>query len=344
MRLVFSKLREQNFKNGSVWSTAMLIACGLYTSASLGSGPPVSYGQWSASGGAITDTACGSAGVSCDLIAEGDGFRYEYVETAEGTFSRMILTDSGASGDSSTLAFASENFAPFLQRSGTSSAFEFPGSGLIAQGVAGQQVVRDGAMDSSAEIQRGFARDLSTAGLANEAQAAEAWGIKLLQTNVDADVTSGFSAVVYNEVNNFPASTPDSDEVRGRAVDVWQTVTDASTGEKQEFDYRTREGYKGWHFFLCCTDPLTKGGSVTLDGTTVSWTAGEAVSAVWVGTNIGGDPFGYESVSDSTTASQSSLTDMGPFDWQASSSDDMNWPLNTWFAPLDPSRTSPPSF
>ena len=342
---VFARLRGRNFREGSSWSKAAIIAAfAFYTSTSLASGPPVSYGQWSASGGTISDSACGGVGVSCTLIAEDDGFRYEYIETPDGTFSRLILTDSGASGDSSTLSFASENFTPFLQRFGNSSAFELPGSGLIAQGVAGQQVIRDGSMESSAEIQRGFARDLSTAGLGSEEQATNAWGIKLLQTNVDPDITSGFSAIVYNEVNTLPAATPDSDAVRGKAIDIWQTVTDTTTGDKQEFDYRTREGYKGWHFFLCCTDPLTKGGSVTLDGTTVSWAPGEAVSAVWIGSNINGDLFGYESVSDSTTASQSSLTDTGPFSWQASSSADMNWPLNTWLAPLDPSRTSPPSF
>jgi len=328
-----------------ILSKAIIIASfGFYVSVSWGAGAPVSYGQWTASGGTITDSAC-SGGVTCDLIAEDNGFRYEFVETPDGTFSRLILTDTFATGDMSTLSFASENFAPFLQRTGTSGAFEFPGSGLISQGLAAQQVVRDtAALESSIELQRGFARDIKTTGLTGgEAQAAEAWGTKLLQTNSDAGITSGFSALVYNEVTSFPAASPDSDEVRGKAVDVWQTVTDTDTGEKQEFDFRTREGYKGWHWFLCCTDPLTKGGSVTLDGTTVSWIAGGAVSAVWIGSNIT-DLFGYEAVTGSTSASETSLGDTGPFDWQALSSDDMNWPLNPWFAPPDGSRAVPPSF
>ena len=340
---VFAGLPGRYCREESKWPQALIIAaCGFYASTSLGAGAPVSYGQWSASSGIITDSACGG-GVTCDLIAQGDGFRYEYVETPDGTFSRLILTDTGVSGDISSLPFASENFTPFLMRPADSGDFLFPTSGLIAQGLAMQQVVRDGAMDSSAELQRGFARDIKIANLTNEAQAAEAWGTKLFQTNSDAGMSSGFSALVYNEVNGFPAPTPDSDEVRGKAVDVWQTVTDVSSGEKQEFDYRTREGYKGWHWFLCCTNTLTKGGSVTLDGTTVSWVAGGAVNAVWVGSNING-LFGYESVSGSTSASESSLIDTGPFDWQALSSNDMNWPLNPWFAPPDSSRTAPPSF
>ncbi|MFQ5469146.1 MAG: hypothetical protein ACE5EH_02440 [Gammaproteobacteria bacterium] len=346
-----------------------LMLSGVTVPAAFAAGPPVSYGSWSVNTGTITDTVCGTAGVACSGTTVDDGFRYETVNTADGTFMRLIVTDVGATGDSATLPFVNEVYTPFLTRATAAGAFTFASSGLIAQGVAASQVIRDATLESSAKIQRGFAKDITQFALPNTAQAyQDAWSLQLAQsqanTTAAGTVTDNFAAVIYNGVISGGQILPDSDVVRGKAIDVWQTLdsTDPGTGEvtQQKFDKRIRAGRTGWSWFGTQPYNVTNGGSATLGGTTVSWAATEHVDATWIGayTQGGGGYVGVERVDTFSDVAGTVLTgsasqtqvgaDVGvtaPVDWPVSATADMNWTLNaaTNIA-VDPSRQAAPTF
>jgi hypothetical protein len=258
----------------------------------------------------------------------------------------MILTEPLATGDASNLAFSNEVYTPLLMRADASGAFAFS-SGLIAQGVASEQIIRDAALQSTVDIQRGFARGLSLSGLSSTDEAAAAWAVNISENISDQNLVQGFNAIVYTEVNSFPASTPESDIIRGRIVDLWQTISDPVTGQQQKFDARMRSGYMGWEWFSFTPNyPVTLGDSATLGGSTVSWAAGDPVDVVWVASDFGNVQTGYQSVSNgSTTVTEFQQASTGPFDWPVVSSADLNWPLadNGIGAP-DASRLAPPTF
>jgi len=359
-----------------VVATAAIALCTLATVAVLDAqaagptappGPPIAYGQWNVTNGIINDTACSAADVSCSPITSDNGFRYELVNTPLGQFARMILTERAATCVESTCNFSTETFTPMMMRAASSGDFLLSDGNTVAQGIASRQVIRDasGQLESTAEIQRGFARKVvfspgpptgdpsqqpppgtatgASAPLTDE-EYRKAWSTKLKQVvkedSSSTKLVSGFSAVTYTEVNQFPASEINTDIVRGRLIDVWQGVTDKSTGQTQKLDYRVREGNTGWTFFcaeqwgIACPPPVTNGGSIQLDSTLVTWNAGDRIAATWLGSDLGG-VLGTTTVAATdqftgvtTSGRVQSFGDPQPVNWPSDPAADLNWPVS----------------
>lgn len=388
-------------------------------------GPPMGYDQWTtvvgtgaqAGQAVIQNTAtneCATGTFTCTLIAEDDGWRYELVATDTGEqYTRMIMTEAGADGGlgaggvggdptagigaGNDLAFTTETYTPM--RGGTTADFVYAPDqttlGLVAQGIAARQELQSVSAGadfvSTAEIQRGFARDVQATNealgikdggstpsdsllvacgfvgdwnagpggptptqiMCAEALGEQAWDVKLTQTISDTanGMQSGFSNVIYNELPDVSTRGVNTNIVRGRVTDIWQDVTDISTGEAVNFDYRAREGRTGFKWYcgmgiVCGPYLVTKGGSLTLDGTTVSWSAADAVSVAWLGSDL--SPMGYIRLSTPTETVVDQLVVPGvPADWPTALDADLNWPLepnvSDPFAASAP-RTLPPAF
>ena len=335
MYLLKDATNEQNTFHRIAKSQALIlatiIAAGspMIASADPGhTGPPITYGQWNAtldlSGKSVvndTSVECGTAGWTCKTIAEDDGFLYQEVQTADGeTYTRMINLDPGSVGDASTLGFSSESYTARQERNNNNDwTFADDNSlALAAQGLASRQIIRDGALDTTVELQNGFARGLMGVnnGVSTPADALESWcaandplnadcakdlaqkgwNVKITQTIQDAELDSDFSNIIWYETpNNAFVSAIQTTIPRGNMLDIAQTVTDTASGGQEKFDIRKREGNTGYEwfcggFFTCNPDyNLTTGGSVTLGGTTKTWAAEAFIRGLWIGSTMGGD-------------------------------------------------------
>ena len=309
-------------------------------------GPPIDYGQWSIVGGTVNDTACTDPNVDCTPIASEDGFRYELITTPNGQFTRTIMTDPGGlSGDETSLEFSTESYTPLLTRASTSGDSALP-DGSVAQGLAARQIVRDaaGTMESLAEIQRGFARavpsfgGVSSSGQLGEVLSDQAWSTKiqqrLSQTSAGGTLTSGTNILTYTDLPSGPAGSIETNQVRGQIVDVWQDLTDSSTGTTQSFDHRERSGDTGWAFFCLnpfvpCPPSITNGGTVNMtNGESVTWAAGDAVTGTWIGSEIGG-VFSLTEVSSSGNGTARYVgSDTTANGWPVAVEADLNWPID----------------
>lgn len=386
-------VREKYFK---LAGSAALLSISFSLAAQ--TGPPVGYGQWSASGGVISDTACSDPNVTCTPIASGDGFRYELVETPIGQFSRMIMTEVGVTGNATTLDYSAETYA-VMNTWGSGATFAdvfLPGPNpnpllnAISQGIASRQIIRDpnSAFETSTEIQTGFARDTKFfPSFSSPTDLINAWSIKIVQTDSSAGMDNGFSMIDYRGLTDPGAwgalTVLNSDERIGRIMDIWQTVTDTATGQQQKFDHRDRGGIAGYEWATntggqacvpdinaanCIQPKITTDNTATplmINGTPVSWTVGQEVTATWIGGNMGGPvgvtrftvrdvptyvantPRDYIGGPVVTTAREIHMANPNPADWQTGATADLNWKFNGTipdpFATTNP-RTQAPSF
>ncbi|RMH17650.1 MAG: hypothetical protein D6698_08090 [Gammaproteobacteria bacterium] len=169
---------------------------------------PIAYGQWSASLAAdgktsvISDTAtnpCQTGGASCTVIAEGDGFLYRHVVIGNEEYSQMIMLDSAATGDASTLGFSHEVYTPMQLRTQSNVNINAQNGGpwvfandnttyaRAAQGIASRTIIQDANLFMDAEIQRGFARDIigqnNASGFSIADPLSSATGLAVAQSN-----------------------------------------------------------------------------------------------------------------------------------------------------------------
>lgn len=310
-------------------ATILLSGTTLISNADPGhTGPPIAYGQWNAtldiSGKSVvndTSVECGTTGWTCKTIAEDDGFLYQEVRTADGeTYTRMINLDPGSVGDASTLGYSAESYTARMERNNNDDwTFANDNSlALAAQGLASRQIIRDGSLDTTVELQNGFARGLlgRNSGIGTESDALDAWctvndpgnpdcakdlaqqgwNVKIVQAIHDGELDADFSNLIWYETPNTATATAiQTTNPRGNMLDIAQTVTDTLTGSQEKFDIRKREGNTGYEwfcggFFACNPDyNLTTGGSITLGGTTKTWNATDFVRGLWIGSTMGSD-------------------------------------------------------
>jgi hypothetical protein len=263
--------------------------------------PPVPYGEWSVTNGAVdTSVSCANTGVTCKTVASDNGFIYEEVSTPYYNFLRLILTDANATGVPTNLGFTSETYTPF--------ALATDG---IAQGIASKQVVRDAADNFvlDAEVQKGHMRGL------NAATADDMYSTKISQSMSNAEMSGVFSFTNYTSFATGQSTTPDTDNERGRKLDISEQVLIGNPGDatkQQTFVQRQRSGDAGngapfpfpgapqvpiqftvnnsGNYFA--TAPITTAGSMTLPVTsngrattgtnTVAWASGNDIVTTWI--------------------------------------------------------------
>jgi len=264
---------------------------------------------------------------------------------AEGIAARQEIQSTVTGGDFVSTAEIQRGFARGVQATnealGIKDGGSTPGNPMLAEcGYTGDWNAGPGG-PTSAQI------------MCAEALAAQAWDIKLEQTISDTatGMDAGFSNIVYNELPDVSTRGVSTNIVRGRVTDIWQDVTDTATGQTQKYDYRAREGRTGFSWYcgmgvVCGPYNLTKGGSITLGGTALSWNATDPVSVVWMGSDL--SSMGFTRASTPTdTAVESIFVPIVPSTWPTAVDADLNWPLDPYLAdPFAASvpRTSPPVF
>ncbi len=395
------RTRTTPAKYSSLLIAAAFLTAPLMATADPGhTGPPIAYGQWNAtldlSGKSVvndTSVECGTTGWTCKTIAEDDGFLYQEVRTADGeTYTRMINLDPGSVGDASTLGYSSESYTARQERNNNND-FTFADDNslaLVAQGLASRQIIRDGAMDTTVELQNGFARGLMArnSGFGSESDpitawcnandpgnlecardlAQKGWNVKITQAIHDAEIDADFSNILYYDTPSGPQSAVQTNNLRGKIMDIAQVVTDTPTGAQEKFDIRKRQGRTGYEWFCggffapCNADfDLTTGGSITLAGTTKTWNAQDFVRAAWIGSTMGSDA-GFMLTTANTVDTNGTgsgearevLINTAPTSpdatWQTGPFYDLNWPVMTTNIP-DPfaghaasARTTSPTF
>ncbi|RMD78704.1 MAG: hypothetical protein D6809_05260 [Gammaproteobacteria bacterium] len=332
--------------------------------------PPFAYDQWSANNGTIdasVGTPCqngitsglgmqtNGAGTCANIVSD-NGMLYQVVEAQIGSttykFLRMILTDPNATGDATTLPFATETIIPWATASSGAK-----------QGIVSKQIVRDTAsgLEQTALLQRGVnptwdpsmrILDPATGGIVSDPELM--YNIDLTQTLNSAGPDSSLSSSFHYRNWTDTASagfTPDSNAVSGHRLEMGQDVTFVNAspaGNHQKFDFRELGGWKGFGTWPGATNAPVYGTqgqqySMALGGTTVTWQAGtsggggwwygggnptaDTVRSTWIGQNINAtNPFGHQSIEvlanpSTGTAYQkasisSDLTQTGPFAWE----------------------------
>lgn len=300
--------------------------------------PPVPYGGWSATNGAIDTTAsCSGAGITCNTLTEGNGMIQQQITTPDYEYIRLIVVDPTATGSAGDLAFLSESVIPFaLNNDG------------VSQGLASQQIVRDsaGGLESVAEIQTGHMkfnnpalRNVFDQSFGQDTTAEERWNTRLSQTLNQGDLSSSFDFTNYTQFATGQAATPDTSEVIGFKLDMDQilTLTDPNSTDPaptQNFVQRQRGGVQGNSTFTfpggagyLAGEPITPAGTMTLGGTTVAWAQGDTVKTTFLnqggtpGANIGLVGFTYQGVQNLSNDTQSSQFLFGdadsPFGWDS---------------------------
>jgi len=320
---------------------------------------------------AAADGGLGAGGVGGDPTA-GIGAGNELAFTTE-TYTPMrggTTADFVYAPDQTTLGLVAQGIAARQEIQSTVTGGDFVSTAEIQRGFArGVQAtnealgIKDGGSTPSDPFlaECGFVGDWNAGPggptpaqiMCAEALGEQAWDIKLTQTVSDPanGMQSGFSNVIYNELPDVSTRGVNTNIVRGRVTDVWQDVTDTASGQAVKFDYRAREGRTGFKWYcgmgvVCGPYLVTKGGSLTLDGTTVSWNATDEVSVAWIGSDL--SPMFYTRVSTATDTAVDQLFAPGiPASWPAATDADLNWPLEPYvsdpFAASAP-RTLPPAF
>ncbi len=271
---------------------------------------PVGYDGWSVTNGNI-DTTASCTGVTCTTLTADNGFLQQEVDTGTYKYIRLILTDPGASGNPTQLAYTSESLIPFA----------VAGAGF-QQGLAAKQVIRDAAdgFESIAEVQKADFKRLGSA------TPADMFNIRLSQTTAQATTTSSF-----NYVNYTASGFPDTNTVIGHKTDITFSVLTGDPGDttkKTVFDYRERAGRDGQgNVFFGGSNPISTAGSTTLNGTTVSWADTSAVSSTWIAQSdvlkAGAAGFVYQGAANLTTSATANEFALdvpepaSPFDWNA---------------------------
>lgn len=264
-------------------------------------GPPVNYNGWDVTAEHAIDTtaSCSVAGITCTTMVEDSGFLIQKVETPGSIYMRYIVTDPTATGATSALDFTAETFVPF--------AFN---NESITQGIASMQVMRDtaGGFEASAELQRSMMRfsDPSMPTFNHEVSytdPAEMYTMKLSQKITDAanGYVDTFDYTQYTAFATTPGINPDSDDVIGRILDIGQKIDIGEAvdpaSKQQFFEHKRRMGKTGnvdfvpfWitqqnnagNYYYNPGDPISKAGSLTLGGDTVSWADGDEIVSNWL--------------------------------------------------------------
>ncbi len=273
----------------------------LCLASSVFAGPPVNYNGWTANDGVI-DTAgsCGT-GITCTTMVEDAGFLIQQIDVKDPldssknyTYIRYIVADPTATGDTTNLGFTAETFIPF--------AYNSEG---MSQGIASMQIMRDttAGFEATAELQRSMMRFSNPAmrTITDEmsyTDPAEMYTMKLSQkiTDPDNNYADTFDYTHYTEFAIVPSINPDSDKVIGRVLDISQQVAIGEAidpaSKQQFFEHKRRmgktgnveikPGWAGSSNYLTEGTPISKAGSLTLGGDTVSWADGDEIVSNWL--------------------------------------------------------------
>ena len=281
-----------------------LIQTSLFIPTAVFAASPIGFDGWSVNQGVIDTSNSCTNGISCNTIAEDDGFLYQEVITAQGTFYRTIITESGATGNAGTLGFADESFVPVNNLSGTD--------------ISDKQVVRDSAngFDSTTMIDR----DPFINGAGDM--------VNPLIVDINQSLMSDGLSSEFHLLQNDAVVGDNS--YFGKTMDISQSIvmpTDtASDGFQSGFDLRERDG---WQISEVnnelALDPFSPAGSMTLGNKTVSWDDGDRIRSTWIASvnkDVSNQGFAVQKIENLTqmTSAQQIDTNAGtvidPFVWE----------------------------
>lgn len=237
-----------NTSNGKL-RLAIAAASGLLASGAVLAGAPMTFDQFTAASGVVTDTSaeCSVGGWTCvQLDATDTGILTQQVMDPNTGISylRGIVVDDDANGAAGTLGFALEQ--------------QVYANGINSNNVALKQAVRDVDMTMSVELYEGAFRSDGT--LTNPASGGAGAEMSLLQTIANIGQTfeqQGVNSNVYQRLNQAPGG-----------------------GAAGRFTYAVVAGNGQGAF-----EPTVAGQLGGTDMPALAYAAGDALSVVWVAAN-----------------------------------------------------------
>lgn len=270
---------------------------------------PIGFDGWNVTNGVIDASASCGGTTTCTTMVEDDGFLQQQVVTPEGTFFRTIITESGATGQASSLGFATETLIPQDNLTSfdmsTKQAIREPANGFSSIAI----IDRDPYFNAQGVLVDPLIVDLK-------------------QTLATDEINANFRLLQHEAVAGL-------DTYYGKSMDIDQSLSGptakSANGFKTQFDMRKRSGVQVSRVNNeLQTDPFTPAGSMTLDNQQIGWNAGDSVKSVWVATrndelDITGSAIqSIENLSQGTSAKIVALdvnTVLDPFDWDSATFD-----------------------
>lgn len=294
--------------------TRTLLAFAALPFAAQAAGPagPV-FDNWSVNGGTITASCPG--GFTCEVLSDGDGFiQVQWVDVAPGggTYIQTIVTDTGATGDPTELAYVDESF---VQLGAT--------NGILAQQRHATSDT-DGTFTNSSQLAIGWANPTPD-------------GNNPTMTIAQAFVAPGNEDFDGDEFSNeFTMQLINGTGGVDRAITVDQRVgLGDGTENVSDVQRFVLEGRQGAFTTPGSIDLGSSFGGATLgpDPAPVTWVTGDNVMVRWLGQVVDLDEqgisrFGFQGIINNTTgveATTFSTSSTGiepsgggyvaPFDW-----------------------------
>ncbi|MBI5451495.1 MAG: hypothetical protein HY940_09080 [Gammaproteobacteria bacterium] len=248
----------------------------------------VAFDGWNVQGGNINTAASCGGTVSCSGTMVDNGFLQQEIVTPNGKFIRQIITDTNATGSASSLPFATEVLIPM----GSQSSFQ------TGSNVDIKQAIRDPSQGFSS-----LAQINNHALIDNRGDSYQVNKVLIEQGIADATFGSAF------KLEQQLATLPNGDQLSSRRLDIDQWLLDVAndpSSEAQRFAMRQRSG---WDVIFdeqnnANITPVTKAGSVAMNGETLSWADGEALRAVFIAQKAydpSGKGFAYTALSNETS-------------------------------------------
>ena len=282
------------------------------------------FDTWTATNGDISVPVNCASGYVCETLTTGDGFaQVQWVETATGdTFIQTVITDAGASGDSSDLPYSDESFIMLGGTNGISSRQHYFQDDT---GVGGTGTI----FENTTALNTGWAQtDPDTPDM----DVTQELTVNPTDIGPGGDTAAGdeFASVfemhlIHDSAGNVTGSSVSISQDSGLGNGV-----DDST-DSQEFQLVHLQGS-----YVAAGSSITLDPTATASGGTVTWSAGEDIMITWIGQSVdlgaqGEAVFGFEGITNNTTAAEAttfSTTSAGittdgsdaqgygaPFDW-----------------------------
>lgn len=246
-------------------------------------GSPIASGNFTTTGGSITASCAGVDAGGCGTPITGDGFLQRSIVVGGVTYFQTIVLPQGASGSIAALPFADESFVKQGGGTGISDSSHVIGASALPD---------TSVFSGSTAINSGWAKPDASTNLID------------LHQNV-TDAPNNFSV----DFTLTDASTDNTQPIVG----ITQNVALNTSGDLQKF-------------YLKQLKAPSNGTSLALPagatpGTTISWTAGDIIQAMWLGQQVTGSGTqlfhvqGYTDVTSTASNSYSDQTSAQPSSW-----------------------------
>lgn len=235
------------------------------------------FDEWSVTNGVIDPCTGITNAVSCQILVGSDGFTQAQITGTDGQiYIKSVLTDAGANGPQSGLAFYDENFVrmSFSQSSNNTAEPGFLGKQHIFDNTTNSGTV----FTSDSELRTGWAKGADDVSVMISSS--------LATTDAGGNPNGAFETSFNFQGNNDPVTGA----LIGRRIEISQDValTVGSDTDRQVFLLRDHSGnlLTGNGIWGSTTESADNIDDPFDSGQPITWSAGGVVNVFWIGQNV----------------------------------------------------------